>query len=309
MRHLIVRILLFAMPGLALLAPCGCRQTAPQVLFYQPEGTRQIVYATQPERLHITVYPRPEAAARGAVIFIHGGGWQAGGSALPIYSDWHYPLQEAGLRAFSIEHRTAPRYRGQQLLDDCLTAIRTIHQRAAEFGFPADEIALVGYSSGGHLAVLSALELSRAHSIPIKSVVAYYAPLDPANLVYYKDNRLMELFRNYVPEINDDDPRLDSGQRGLNPMDRFIQSLRYYAPIEKIHPAMPPMLLIHGKDDNLVPFSQSVNFAMQADRIVPGRVQLRLIEKADHNFIRSRGRWARLIDQEALLFLLQHMSK
>lgn len=302
---------------LCILGSSGCR-SVPEKLFFRPNGTRTVVYKTTPEKLSITVYPRPTTPVRGAIIFFHGGGWQAGGSDLPLYADLHYPLSDAGLQAFSVEHRTAPEYRGRELLQDCMDAIIFIQSRSREFDIPPNRISLMGYSSGGHLAVLSALILSKnRHSRvarSLSSVVAYYAPLDPASLVYYKDDRLKGLLDSYLPEYNEglleklgirsvqNDPR-ETRRRF------FEMSLQEVAPIDHLHAGMPPILLIHGRRDKLVPDTQSINFAMHAERFYPGKVKLRLIDDADHNFIRHRKSWVHKTQREALLFVLTTMAE
>lgn len=276
-----------------------CRASIPNRLFYKPKEAKTYIYKTKPKKLKITAYPRPAGVILGTVIFIHGGGWQAGGSDLPVYADWHYPLRDARIMAYSIEHRTAPFYKGHQILSDCIEAIKFIERLNHSTGIGSNKIAVVGYSSGGHLAILSALKMSKSRiQSQIKSVVAYYAPLDLTNLVYYKDNRLLNLYKSYIPDDLQAQKRIDH-----NSIKDVKQSLRFHSPIDQIHKNMPKILLIHGKKDKLVPYTQSVNFAMQSERIVPGRVSLIIVQRADHNFVRSRNKWARKIDKTALHFI------
>ncbi|MDH5654914.1 MAG: alpha/beta hydrolase, partial [Spirochaetia bacterium] len=118
-------LLLFILLFLVIFPECRSRNS---ILFYKPFGTTQEIYKKNSD-IHITVYPY-EGFAKGSVIFIHGGGWQMGGSDLPFYGDWEILLKKAGLRAFSIEHRTAPHYRGKEIIQDCMDAVRYINQNA-----------------------------------------------------------------------------------------------------------------------------------------------------------------------------------
>lgn len=295
----------------------------PLQLFYQPPGAAFETYRERPVPLRLLTYPASrDANLDGAVLFIHGGGWTVEGAGLPLYQNWEELVLDHNVRAFAVEHRTPPRYRGRDQVEDVLTALEYINDRHERFGFPRDRIALVGFSSGGHLAVLASLlatrprpGLLRQSSPPVQAAVAFYAPLDPERLLA-PDARasaeMTRILRNYLPSY-------DAVARGEISMgwlsEREIQMrsafearvLRDVSPLRNLHAEAPPMLLIHGTADRLVPFSQSVAFAERANELRPGMATLLPVDGADHNFDVSRSRWARQIEAQAMEFAVERL--
>ena len=100
---------------------------------------------------------RDDAAHLGkAVIMVHGGAWTA--------NDRHSPhvvcsgLAEAGFAVFSLDFRDGRNGKHPCAVQDITAGIRYVRARAEDFGIDADRIALIGSSSGGHLALLSAIQ-------------------------------------------------------------------------------------------------------------------------------------------------------
>ncbi len=199
----------------------GCATSAGGV-FFRPEGTTTELYSTNPERLKITVYPEVVSYGqhKGAILFVHGGGWETGGSDLPLYSDWEPYINRAGLRAFSIEHRLAPEYHGRALIEDVLSAIGYINRNAKRFNIPDSTIHLVGFSSGGHLALSAALQLDASSKrSPVRSVSAFYAPTNPAGRYFTAQGKLKKYLHNYLPETD----RMDRLIHSIEEIEHDIQ--------------------------------------------------------------------------------------
>lgn len=292
---------------------CSCGQTRRPELFYRPQGTQIEIYREEPVSLGINIYPRP-ADPVGSVIFIHGGGWSMPGTDMPLFSDWEEPLQKARLQAFSIEHRTAPQYRGKDIVEDCIRAIRYVHENAERFRIPPDKIAVIGFSSGGHLAVMSAIALTRRDpSLPrrqasyLKAVAAFYAPLDLGELASNGTPQLKQLLNNYLP-LN---PASELKERSLAQLesDSFMRrALADISPADNVHPYMPPIALFHGDKDTLVPVSQSINFQQRAFLSGSQSVIFVPVSGAEHNFNQSRRPLVRTMEQAAIQFILQNLQ-
>ncbi|MBX7058953.1 MAG: alpha/beta hydrolase [Leptospirales bacterium] len=301
-----LRILCTAIFAPALWMTISCN-AAPAQLFYTPQGTIVETYVQYPQPLRIAEFPPGREASEGAVLFIHGGGWAVGEAALPMYAAWEPLLKGANLRAFAVEHRLPPRYRGRDQVEDIVRAIHYLESNALRFGYPPQNIALIGFSSGGHLAVLSALLLSKdaSHPSPVRAVVAYYAPLDLERLVQGNNEEIRKIVNNYLPML----PRGEGLAQVRQAHELYYQRLlREHSPIESIHAAMPPMMLVHGEADQLVPSTQSEAFFHRAEEIAPGRTRLRLVPAAPHNFEISQSAWARDIEEDAVEFIVDHLE-
>jgi acetyl esterase/lipase len=88
------------------------------------------------------------------VVDVHGGHWSTGDRR----GGEHYDrgLADRGYAVLAIDFRQAPRFTHPAASADIASAVRWARGSAARLGFDPDRIALVGSSSGGHLALLAA---------------------------------------------------------------------------------------------------------------------------------------------------------
>lgn len=91
----------------------------------------------------------PDDRPVGAVIICPGGGYVhlAEHEGAPV-ARW---LNGIGVSAFVLQYRVAP-YRHPHPLLDAQRAIRTVRDRAGEWGIDPQKVAILGFSAGGHLA-------------------------------------------------------------------------------------------------------------------------------------------------------------
>jgi alpha-L-fucosidase 2 len=176
-----------------------------------------------------------------AVIIVHGGGWVMGDrrtSVEPLFA----PLEAANIAWFSISYRLATKITQFGLaIDDVQTAVEFVRAHAVEYGIDPKRIALLGESAGGQLAAMGALRLPPDQQV--RAVVAMYAPTD---LIALAKNS------NYIPRAWRDSIQ-NTPFEGL-----VLAGLALMSPLDQVRVGMPPFLLIHGTDDALVPYSQSV---------------------------------------------------
>jgi len=120
-----------------------------------PRGTkalRNIEYArVDGKPLLLDIYlPKDAPRPLPVIVWIHGGGWQAGDKnhcpAVPFVSQ--------GYAAVSINYRLTDEAPFPAQIHDCKAAIRWVRAHAKEYGFAADRIGVWGASAGGHLAAL-----------------------------------------------------------------------------------------------------------------------------------------------------------
>ncbi len=197
--------------------------------------TRNITFASPGGvRLTLDVY-RPAASGRyPSIVQIYGGAWQRGEPA----DDGQFAtyLAARGYVVFAIDYRHAPAWTWPSQLDDVKTALTWIRQHAGDYSANPSRLALVGRSSGAHLAMLAAYESPS----PIAGVVSFYGPVD-----------LADGYR-HPPSPNPLNVRaIEEVFIGGTP-DQYPDRYRAASPITYVAGRLPPTLLIYGSRDHIV---------------------------------------------------------
>lgn len=117
------------------------------------------------------VWFTPAAAASGAIVYFHGGGY------VSCSVDTHRALiarlaQVSGCRVLGVDYRLAPQHRHPAAVHDALAAYRFV----VDQGYAPESIALAGDSAGGGL-VLGALVAIRAAGLPMPAAAMVMSPL------------------------------------------------------------------------------------------------------------------------------------
>lgn len=105
--------------------------------------------------------------ARGAVVWLHGGGWVMGD--LDTEHPWAARIAESsGAVVISVNYRLSPEHRFPAALDDAYAVLTWTAEHAAELGIDPDRIAVGGHSAGGGLAAQVALRARDRQGPPIR---------------------------------------------------------------------------------------------------------------------------------------------
>jgi acetyl esterase/lipase len=216
----------------------------------------------------------PTTGGLPAVIAVHGGSW-IGGSRLTARTDpksTFLRLAASGLVVIVVDYQlgrsATPSW--PAVMDDLRESVRWVRRHAGELGVDPERIALLGLSSGGHLASLLAtlpeVPTEDGVSSRVRAVVSFYAPYDLQALV--TERRL------------DHEP-VESllGRANMPPS---VQA-REASPINHVSGDDPPMLLFHGTDDLWVIPEQSVRMARALDA-AGVRHRLIMVDGARHGF-------------------------
>jgi acetyl esterase/lipase len=230
-----------------------------------------LVYTTDaagPERLDVHV-PSGAAPVGGwpVVLAIHGGGWRSGdkstyeatvdatllaGGFAVVAPD--YTLSRPG-------HSTWP-----ENLNELREAVVWVRNNASKFAFNPNEVAAMGESAGAHLALLLGTDPAGVKT-RINAVVDFYGPTDLASM--QEDPNAAG-----APAVT----QLLGGTPSQIPATYTDAS-----PVTHITPTTPPILIVQGTADQVVPFAQSVELAQALNANgVPN--QFIPIEGAPHGF-------------------------
>ena len=265
MRFHFLRLILFLTP-LAAQTPEPRFTVFPDVQYCTGGGKPLLMDVFVPK--HRTRTPTP------AVLWIHGGGWERGdkngnsGAQL---------LADEGFVTASLFYRLSGDSPFPADIEDCKCAIRFLRANAAKYGIDPDRVGVAGASAGGHLAELVATADQSAGlegnggwqnvSSKVQAASAYYGVSDftvgATQFQHHTGLVVLKLFRG----TEKDKPEL----------------YRKASPIFYVSKDDPPLLLVHGEKDDLVPFDQSVRMA-EAYRRAALAVEFIAVKNAGHDF-------------------------
>jgi acetyl esterase/lipase len=103
------------------------------------------------EQVTMRWYTKDGATAGPAVVFFHGGGYIFGHIDLFDGPVSRY-VSASGVPMLSVEYRRAPEHPHPTPVEDAYTALRWLHDHAAELGVDPGRIGVMGDSAGGGLA-------------------------------------------------------------------------------------------------------------------------------------------------------------
>lgn len=176
------------------------------------------------------------------VVWIHGKTWRDGSKDdCPI--TW---LVGEGYAVASIGYRLSSEARFPAQLDDCLAALTALERNAAIWGIDPERVCVAGAAAGGHLAALAGLwnDSSADTALPRVAAIGLFAA--PTHLT------------TLGPEYD----RAASPASLLvgGPLPEFREAAQRASPLAHVAAGGPPVLVVHGRHDTIVPPEQSVQF-------------------------------------------------
>ena len=203
----------------------------------------------------------PEARAdkpNPLVVYIHGGGWEAGGKdeADVLVGLIRDRTPYAGA---SLNYRLTDQAQWPAQIHDCKAAIRWLRAHAQEYHLDPDKISVFGISAGGHLVSMLGVtggvqelegDLGKHldQSSRVTCVMDFCGPSD------------FLTFGGKGSIIDPDDPTSALAKLIGGPLKDHQETGRKASPVTYITPDDAPFLIIHGDKDTLVPYSQATEF-------------------------------------------------
>jgi len=188
---------------------------------------------------------QPKAKSTGkrpGVIVIHGGGWIEG-SKEEMVERWVLPYVEQGFVAANVEYRLAAVAPAPAAVQDVLKAAAWFHENAKRWDVDTKRIVVTGGSAGGHLALMVGLTPKSAQLGPVTKVAAvvnFYGISDVWDQLQGANMRKYAV--TWLPE-----------QPGRMELARRLSPMTY------VRKDVPPVLTIHGDDDQTVPYQHGIN--------------------------------------------------
>lgn len=117
--------------------------------------------------------PKTSDAALPILIYLHGGGWTIG--SINSCSEYCNAVASTGkVIVLAIDYRLAPEFPFPYAIDDCVNAYIFAIDNAKSWGGDPENISIGGDSSGGNLALATALQIKRDKLPKVKSLILFY---------------------------------------------------------------------------------------------------------------------------------------
>lgn len=213
-------------------------KTAREEIYKSVNGVNLSVYIWEPEPDKAPPYPKSVAA------FFFSSGWDNGQVAQ--FAPHCVYFASRGMTTMCFDYRVSARHGGGPLeaMADARSAMRWLRMNAVELGINPGKIAGIGGSGGGH-AIASAAILN---GFDDPADVMDCSPSPNAVVLF---NPIMDTWSRYA---FGPDRWPDNGSRKAADLIRGIK------------PGFPPMLLMHGTEDRVVPFGGTYQFARKSSK-------------------------------------------
>lgn len=186
--------------------------------------------------------PKNSTAAPPLIVWIHGGGWVNGDKSMVNRAV--IALSAEGYAVASVNYRLTGMDSHPQQIHDVKGAVRWLRANAGTYGYDASRIGAGGGSAGAHLALLLGLSANEKtlegdiggnldQSSSVQAVIDLFGPSD------------LELFA-------------ESSKRFRQKRSQNREVWKLASPLNYLSADDPPVLIMHGDTDPVVPLSLSI---------------------------------------------------
>ena len=221
------------------------------------------------------------------IVAIHGGGFIFGDKR---EDQLNAPVEAVrqGYAVAAVNYRMAGEALFPAPIQDVKAAIRYLRAHAAEFDIDPVRFATWGNSAGGYLAVMAGVTdgvaefddpaLGNAEQPShVQAIIDWFGPVDFRS----QDAQLRASGKGRPVHDAPDSP--ESSLLGVPLPDADEALLRRTNPLTYLGPGLPPFLIQHGADDDLVPVEQSLLLAQALRSVLPeSNVRLDIIPRSLH---------------------------
>lgn len=201
-------------------------------------------------------FPEKPITENGVILFIHGGGWVEGDKSVH-HTDARYFCDTGYITATMNYRYVSENINVFDELDDITSALKTLKNKCAEYGYNIEKTIISGGSAGAHLSLLYAY--TRAGEAPVNPVAAcvYCPPVNVAASDFlmgvsgeFEDWKYDVLSKCCGCKITKSDFKNEKQQTAL----KEISPERY------VSESCIPTAVFYGRNDELVPLSQVEHF-------------------------------------------------
>jgi acetyl esterase/lipase len=209
--------------------------------------------------LRLDIYSPQGVQNAPVVLFFFGGRWSEGSK-----DDYRFvgeALSSRGFIGVVADYRLYPQVRFPEFVDDGARAVAWLHSNVRTYGGSPDKIFVMGHSTGAHIAALLAVKeeyMARAGGSRswLRGMIGLSGPYD---FMPITDPTLRDIFA---------------------PPEKFEQS----QPVLYAEGDNPPMLLMHGEDDEIVEVKSTRSLAAAVKK-AGGAIETVIYPKMSHRMM------------------------
>lgn len=217
--------------------------------------------------LTMDVFTPKEKPNRAAVIFVVSGGWFSAHESINMA--FVTPFVQKGYTVFAVVHGSQPKFTIPEAITDLHRSIRFIRSKADEFQIDPNCLGIVGASAGGHLSLMmgtsgqpedkAAKDPVDRQSSRVQAVACFFPPTDFLNYGEPGAVALGTGLLAWLPapfDFVEADAKTKRFER-ITDEAKLKKIGQEISPITHVSADDPPMLIIHGDADKIVPIQQA----------------------------------------------------
>ncbi|SFC76703.1 alpha/beta hydrolase [Clostridium uliginosum] len=230
------------------------------------------------------------------LLYVHGGSWVYGDKSIPqAITPILNIFRQNGFTIISTSYELMREKENfEKQICDVKDSIRWINKNQTQYNLNADEIGVIGTSSGAHLSLMSAYtsndefqddpELAK-YSSKVKYVVDFFGPTDLSLL---------------------DTSNLNWDLKKIFKSAQYNKDISYkYNPINYVNSDIPKTLIIHSKTDSVVPYESSLRLYNKCIEVT-GSAKLVSLDNAVHDLSEISSNDVINLSEEVLKFIIKN---
>ncbi len=233
----------------------------------------EIIYGRKDGMALTMMMLKPTAKANGkGIIYVLNGNWISSPRMMDAFLSKTDMYLERGYTLFGVMVSSQPQYTIPDEIKDLKRAVRFVRYNAKDYGIDPDHIGITGSSAGGHLSLMIATSDDEKNSksndpvdkvsARVQAVAVFYPPTDFINYgapnASGKINQAGLVFAKVAAAFDFKEWNDTTGTFvSITDTKRRLEIAKTVSPINWVTADDPPVIIIHGDKDFLVPKQQS----------------------------------------------------